>query len=41
MERAVLVVLQDVETERDLDVDCNDLMQKLMGAAAAEGSGDS
>lgn len=30
MEKAVLVLLQDVETTSDLDVDCNDLLKELM-----------
>lgn len=30
MERAVLVLLQDVQTTSDLDVDCNDLLKELM-----------
>lgn len=40
MERAVLLMLQNVETERDLDADCNKLMQQLMGSAAHGASGD-
>lgn len=30
MEKAVLILLQDVETTSDLDVDCNDLLKDLM-----------
>lgn len=32
MERAVLLELQNVETESDLDLDCGNLMQQLMGS---------
>lgn len=35
MERAVRAVLKDIETERDLDAECDSLM-KLMGKAAGD-----
>lgn len=35
MERQLLLMLQEVQTERDLDMDGDELMQKLMSAAAA------
>lgn len=37
MEKAVLLELQNVETETDLDVDCSQLMRQLLSAA---GGGD-
>lgn len=35
MERSVRAVLKEVETERDLNADCDSLM-KLMGKATAD-----